>query len=103
MHSTLLKHRHISKGSTQVPPLYRGNHFGTKQEVLPKRIALHDTLVAANEDLSMLGTLRAASLSLNPNSMIDVGYEEAEGRKCCVDFSCTPDPTTTPLTACIRV
>ena len=63
----------------------------TKQVVQAKRIALRDTLVAASEGLSTLGTLRAASVSLiNLTSVIYVGHEEADGEKVLRRFSLYP-------------
>ena len=40
-----------------------------------------DTLVAADEDLAMIGTLCAAFVSLNPNSVMDVDDEKVDGEK----------------------
>ena len=63
-----------------------GNNLnvGYQQLVLAKLIALRDTLVAANQDLAMnpmIGSLCAAFVALNPNSVINVDYKEADGEK----------------------
>ena len=56
-----------------------GNNVGYQEVVRAKHIALRDTLVAANQDLAMISSLCAAFVALNPNFVIDVAYEEADG------------------------
>ena len=60
--------------------LSRGNNVGYQREVLKKRIALRDILVAVNEDLSMVGTLCRAYASQS-QLRNRCGLEEADGEK----------------------
>ena len=62
-----------------------GNNVGYQRAVLANSIALsNNTLVAANEDLAIVGILCAASL--NPNSVITLDFVRTRTRKKCCNF-----------------
>ena len=79
--SALIAQPETSAKTLQKSLLSSGNNVQYQQVVRAKRIALRDTLLAANEDLAMIGALCSAFASLNPNSVIDVDYAEADGEK----------------------
>ena len=79
--SSLLTQPDTSAKALHKSLVFSGNNVGYQQVVRAKHIALRDTLVAANQDLAMIGSLCAAFVALNPNSVIDVDYEEADGEK----------------------
>ena len=79
--STLHTHPETSVKTLHNSLLSSGNNVGYQQVQRAKHIALRDTLLAANEDLAMIGALCAAFATLNPNSVINVDYDETDGVK----------------------